>query len=92
MVFLANKRTGLFFRPRDASWGERYFHMPDPDGHELSFGAFAEAIWFFCWNVASKMDVGNARTLAVTAIGGRRFGTLHKPSRTFGVTAVLRRV
>ncbi len=24
-------------RPRDASWGERYFHMLDPDGHELSF-------------------------------------------------------
>lgn len=24
-------------RPRDASWGERYFHMADPDGHELSF-------------------------------------------------------
>jgi catechol 2,3-dioxygenase-like lactoylglutathione lyase family enzyme len=24
-------------RPREASWGERYFHMPDPDGHELSF-------------------------------------------------------
>jgi catechol 2,3-dioxygenase-like lactoylglutathione lyase family enzyme len=23
--------------PRDAQWGERYFHMPDPDGHELSF-------------------------------------------------------
>jgi catechol 2,3-dioxygenase-like lactoylglutathione lyase family enzyme len=23
--------------PRDGSWGERYFHMPDPDGHELSF-------------------------------------------------------
>lgn len=23
--------------PRDASWGERYFHMPDPDAHELSF-------------------------------------------------------
>jgi len=23
--------------PRDASWGEWYFHMPDPDGHELSF-------------------------------------------------------
>ena len=22
---------------QDASWGERYFHMPDPDGHELSF-------------------------------------------------------
>jgi catechol 2,3-dioxygenase-like lactoylglutathione lyase family enzyme len=24
-------------RPRDALWGERYFHMRDPDGHELSF-------------------------------------------------------
>lgn len=23
--------------PRDASWGERYFHMFDPDGHQLSF-------------------------------------------------------
>ena len=24
-------------KPRNASWGERYFHMLDPDGHELSF-------------------------------------------------------
>jgi catechol 2,3-dioxygenase-like lactoylglutathione lyase family enzyme len=24
-------------KPRDALWSERYFHMPDPDGHELSF-------------------------------------------------------
>jgi catechol 2,3-dioxygenase-like lactoylglutathione lyase family enzyme len=23
--------------PRDAEWGERYFHVSDPDGHELSF-------------------------------------------------------
>ncbi|MGR8949073.1 MAG: VOC family protein [Gammaproteobacteria bacterium] len=23
--------------PRDAEWGERYFHALDPDGHELSF-------------------------------------------------------
>jgi catechol 2,3-dioxygenase-like lactoylglutathione lyase family enzyme len=23
--------------PTDASWGERYFHLRDPDGHELSF-------------------------------------------------------
>ena len=23
--------------PRDAPWGERYFHLSDPDGHELSF-------------------------------------------------------
>lgn len=23
--------------PADAPWGERYFHLKDPDGHELSF-------------------------------------------------------
>jgi catechol 2,3-dioxygenase-like lactoylglutathione lyase family enzyme len=23
--------------PRDAEWGERFFHIVDPDGHELSF-------------------------------------------------------
>lgn len=23
--------------PRDATWGERYFHLHDPDGNELSF-------------------------------------------------------
>jgi catechol 2,3-dioxygenase-like lactoylglutathione lyase family enzyme len=23
--------------PADASWGERFFHIHDPDGHELSF-------------------------------------------------------
>ena len=25
------------FPPRDAVWRERYFHITDPDGHELSF-------------------------------------------------------
>jgi catechol 2,3-dioxygenase-like lactoylglutathione lyase family enzyme len=32
-------RAGLTpqFAPRDATWGERYFHLTDPDGHELSF-------------------------------------------------------
>jgi catechol 2,3-dioxygenase-like lactoylglutathione lyase family enzyme len=25
------------FAPADAPWGERYFHITDPDGHELSF-------------------------------------------------------
>jgi len=24
-------------RPQDAAWGERYFHLTDPDGHALSF-------------------------------------------------------
>ena len=23
--------------PKDASWNERYFHLKDPDGHEISF-------------------------------------------------------
>src|ERR1700736_1887918 len=23
--------------PNDAEWGERFFHLIDPDGHELSF-------------------------------------------------------
>lgn len=23
--------------PADATWGERYFHLNDPDGHQLSF-------------------------------------------------------
>ena len=23
--------------PHDAAWGERFFHLIDPDGHELSF-------------------------------------------------------
>ena len=25
------------FAPRDAPWRERYFHIVDPDGHEVSF-------------------------------------------------------
>ncbi len=25
------------FAPLDAPWGERYFHLVDPDGHEISF-------------------------------------------------------
>ena len=29
-------RKDLILDPRDAPWGERYFHMRDPDGHELS--------------------------------------------------------
>ena len=33
--------------PRDAPWGERYFHVSDPDGHELSFATpdYAHARW-----------------------------------------------
>ena len=27
----------VFDAPQDAPWGERFFHVTDPDGHELSF-------------------------------------------------------
>jgi catechol 2,3-dioxygenase-like lactoylglutathione lyase family enzyme len=29
--------------PRDAAWGERFFHVTDPDGHELSFAELLPA-------------------------------------------------
>ena len=29
--------------PRDAVWGERFFHVTDPDGHELSFAELLPA-------------------------------------------------
>jgi catechol 2,3-dioxygenase-like lactoylglutathione lyase family enzyme len=29
--------------PRDAPWGERFFHLTDPDGHELSFAELLSA-------------------------------------------------
>ena len=29
--------------PRDAPWGERFFHILDPDGHELSFAEVLSA-------------------------------------------------
>jgi uncharacterized glyoxalase superfamily protein PhnB len=29
--------------PEDAPWGERYFHISDPDGHELSFARPSES-------------------------------------------------
>ena len=30
--------------PRDAPWGERFFHLTDPDGHQLSFAMPLDAI------------------------------------------------
>lgn len=48
VIFYASDVDGMYrhavaqglqpqFAPRDAEWGERYFHITDPDGHELSF-------------------------------------------------------
>lgn len=33
----ANNGFAVEAPPRDAEWGERYFHVTDPAGHELSF-------------------------------------------------------
>ena len=30
-------------KPQDAPWGERYFHITDPDGHELSFAELLQS-------------------------------------------------
>ena len=48
VIFYRSDGDGLYARlvaagyriegpPRDAEWGERFFHITDPDGHELSF-------------------------------------------------------
>jgi len=48
LIFYDDDVDGLYTRlvaagcrpeapPHDAAWGERYFHLTDPDGHELSF-------------------------------------------------------
>jgi catechol 2,3-dioxygenase-like lactoylglutathione lyase family enzyme len=48
VIFYVSDVDGLYARviaaglqpetaPRDAEWGERFFHLTDPDGHELSF-------------------------------------------------------
>ena len=34
---LVQKGMDPEMKPRDGGWGERYFHIRDPDGHELSF-------------------------------------------------------
>jgi catechol 2,3-dioxygenase-like lactoylglutathione lyase family enzyme len=48
VIFYESDVDGLYARlvaagyqpdtaPRDAQWGERFFHLTDPDSHELSF-------------------------------------------------------
>ena len=48
IIFYVNDVDGLYnnlvkhnltpeFPPSNADWGERYFHIIDPNGHELSF-------------------------------------------------------
>ena len=35
------KLIGIRNKPRDANWGERYFHISDPNGYEISFAQLA---------------------------------------------------
>ena len=42
------------FQPRDAPWGERYFHIRDPSGHEVSFAKKIEGHPF--WSRSTKSD------------------------------------
>ena len=62
--------------PQDASWGERYFHMPDPDGHHcrllVRYNDARELRWhsalslpgeaFGCW-VNNRKDTLYGRAL-----------------------------
>ena len=42
--YRALQAQGLMFEsPQDAPWGERFFHVTDPDGHELSFAELLPA-------------------------------------------------
>ena len=44
--------------PRDAPWGERYFHLLDPDGHELSFATpqYSHPRWAHVDSSSSALD------------------------------------
>jgi catechol 2,3-dioxygenase-like lactoylglutathione lyase family enzyme len=42
--YRAFQAQGLILEaPRDAPWGERFFHLMDPDGHEISFAELLPA-------------------------------------------------
>ena len=41
--------------PRDAGWGERFFHIDDPDGHDKLY-RFMESIQEF-FDLSSKLEV-----------------------------------
>lgn len=45
------------FAPRDAPWGERYFHIRDPSGHEVSFAKKIEGHPFWSRSQKAKSSV-----------------------------------
>src|SRR5207237_8265565 len=46
-------------QPQNASWGERYFDMRDPDGHELSFARPLTCILSSAISLALTVDMKN---------------------------------
>ena len=57
-------------QPRDAPWGERYFHVSDPDGHELSFATpdYTHPRWA---HVSSALDESLQELQAEKTSGAR---------------------
>ena len=57
--------------PTDAAWGERYFHLRDPDGHELSF---ARPLPSGTRRIRSRRDRERCFAIVGTAIRGSSIG------------------
>src|SRR5207247_8856293 len=68
-------------KPRNASWGERYFHMLDPDGHELSFARAVAARRMSIENRSKPLSKTSTRKSLRRAY--RRLGTAHSAEITF---------
>ena len=56
--------------PRDAPWGERYFHVRDPDGHELSLATplYSHPRW-------AQDEISSALAEALDELHGEQHGT-----------------
>ena len=67
--------------PRDAEWGERFFHLSDPDGHELSFARPLHRASVKQKRVAtcrSRRRWHNVSSIALNPERGRRVSRAHQ--------------
>ena len=67
--------------PRDAEWGERFFHLIDPDGHELSFARPLHRASVKQKRVAtcrSRRRWHNVSSIALNPERGRRVSRAHQ--------------
>lgn len=72
--------------PADAPWGERYFHLRDPDGHELSF-----ARPLLAHPTLAPTDVGEmmgAFRAAITSGDADRMASLYTPDAVYYLPAL----